>query len=78
MKSKGTQGSWRRAMAKKVKCNMDSPVYLGNGKRYLSYDDMSDILSSDLSSDQIDEITTLFDDMELEILDLDQRSQKII
>ncbi len=49
-------------------------IDLGKEKGYLTYDEVNDVLPSDIvSSDQIDDIMTMFGEMDIELVDVSQK-----
>jgi len=51
-------------------------ISLGEEKGFLTYDDVNDILPDVVSSDQIDDIMTLFGEMNIDVIDA-QKSKKV-
>lgn len=66
-------------MGKKIQSNeLKRLITLGEEKGFLTYDDVNDILPSDvISSDQIDDIIILFGEKNIDIIDTD-KDEKII
>jgi len=66
-------------MAKKLeKKAIKKLISLGKEKGFLTYDEVNDGLSSNIvSPDQIDDMMILFGEMDIEIVDSDQKSQKV-
>ena len=49
-------------------------IDLGKEKGYLTYDDVNDMLPAEVvSPDQIDDVMTIFGEMEIEVVDANQR-----
>lgn len=66
-------------MAKKLKKKaIKELISLGKEKGFLTYDEVNNSLSSNIvSPDQIDDMMILFGEMDIEIVDSDQKSQKV-
>jgi len=64
-------------MSKKKNGNMDEMqqlIDLGKEKGYLTYEDVNDLLPADMvSSDQIDDVMSMFGDMDIEVVEGDQK-----
>ena len=64
-------------MSKKKSGNMDEMqqlIDLGKEKGYLTYEDVNDLLPADMvSSDQIDDVMSMFGDMDIEVVEGDQK-----
>lgn len=72
-------GEEKQIMAKKLeKKAIKKLISLGKEKGFLTYDEVNDGLSSNIvSPDQIDDMMILFGEMDIEIVDSDQKSQKV-
>jgi RNA polymerase primary sigma factor len=54
-------------------------ISLGEAKGFLTYDDVNDILPSDIvSSDQIDDIIMLFGEKNIDIIDTDKGEKLLV
>ncbi|MDO9527954.1 MAG: sigma-70 family RNA polymerase sigma factor [Syntrophales bacterium] len=67
-------------MGKKIQSDeLKKLITLGEEKGFLTYDDVNDILPSDvISSDQIDDIIILFGEKNIDLIDTDKGEKKIL
>ena len=67
-------------MGKKIESDeFKKLITLGEEKGFLTYDDVNDLLPSDVvSSDQIDDIIMLFGDKNIDIIDSDKREKLVV
>ena len=69
----GNGASEPRAQKNEMK-EVKKLIDLGKEKGYLTYDDVNDILPADIvSPDQIDDVMSLFGEMDIEVIDANQR-----
>ena len=69
----GNGASEPRAQKNEIK-EVKKLIDLGKEKGYLTYDDVNDILPADIvSPDQIDDVMSLFGEMDIEVIDANQR-----
>src|ERR1041384_2322916 len=62
------------AEKKNVKKEVKKLIDLGKEKGYLTYDDVNDMLPAEVvSPDQIDDVMSIFGEMEIEVVDANQR-----
>jgi RNA polymerase primary sigma factor len=60
-------------MAKKNLDEVKQLIDLGKEKGFLTFDEVNDILPPDIATDQIDDVMGMFGDMDIEIVDSDQK-----
>jgi RNA polymerase primary sigma factor len=63
-------------MAKKTSIEeVQQLIDLGKEKGYLTYDEVNDILPADMvSSEQIDDVMSMFGEMDIEVVDAEQKT----
>src|SRR5262245_14026943 len=73
-KTQSTSGSAGQAGEKKNMKEVKKLIDLGKEKGYLTYDDVNDMLPAEVvSPDQIDDVMSIFGEMDIEVVDANQR-----
>ena len=60
-------------MAKKNMDDVKQLIDIGKEKGFLTFDEVNDILPPDIATDQIDDVMGMFGDLDIEIVDSDQK-----
>jgi RNA polymerase primary sigma factor len=73
-KAKSTSDSTSQPVEKKNMKEVKKLIDLGKEKGYLTYDDVNDMLPAEVvSPDQIDDVMSIFGEMDIEVVDSNQR-----
>src|SRR4030095_8002032 len=73
-KTQSSSDSTAQPVEKKNMKEVKKLIYLGKEKGYLTYDDVNDMLPAEVvSPDQIDDVMSIFGEMDIEVVDATQR-----
>src|SRR4029450_8866475 len=73
-KTQSSSDSTAQPVEKKNMKEVKKLIDLGKEKGYLTYDDVNDMLPSEVGSpDQIDDVMSIFGEMDIEVVDANQR-----